>query len=41
MPAEAAGAALVVVTPLHTRPLATHHPTITGYGELTAALLRS
>jgi mannitol-1-/sugar-/sorbitol-6-phosphatase len=39
--AEAAGAALVVVTALHKRPLDTDHPTITGYGELTAALLRS
>ena len=39
--AEAAGAAVVVVTTLHKRPLDTEHPTITGYGELTAALLRS
>jgi mannitol-1-/sugar-/sorbitol-6-phosphatase len=39
--AEAAGAAVVVVTALHKRPLDTDHPTITGYGELTAALLRS
>jgi sugar-phosphatase len=39
--AEAAGAALVVVTTTHKHPLDTSHPTITGYGELTAALLRS
>jgi sugar-phosphatase len=39
--AEAAGAAVVVVTALHKRPLDTNHPTITGYGKLTAALLRS
>jgi sugar-phosphatase len=37
--AEAAGAAVVVVTALHKHPLDTNHPTITGYGELTAALL--
>src|ERR1700727_1532114 len=39
--AEAAGAAVVVVTALHKRPLDTTHPTITGYGKTTAALLRS
>jgi sugar-phosphatase len=39
--AEAAGAAVVVVTALHKQPLDTNHPTIAGYGELTAALLRS
>ena len=39
--AEAAGAALVVVTTTHNHPLDTKHPTITGYGKLTAALLRS
>ena len=39
--AEAAGAAVVVVTALHKHPLDTKHPTITGYGKLTAALLRS
>jgi mannitol-1-/sugar-/sorbitol-6-phosphatase len=39
--AEAAGAALVVVTTTHKHPLDTSHPTITGYGKLTAALLRS
>jgi mannitol-1-/sugar-/sorbitol-6-phosphatase len=39
--AEAAGAAVVVVTALHKHPLDTNHPTITGYGKLTAALLRS
>jgi mannitol-1-/sugar-/sorbitol-6-phosphatase len=38
--AEAAGAAVVVVTALHKHPLDTNHPTITGYGKLTAALLR-
>ena len=38
--AEAAGAALVIVTATHKRPLDTGHPTIAGYGELTAALLR-
>jgi mannitol-1-/sugar-/sorbitol-6-phosphatase len=37
--AEAAGAALVVVTTTHTHPLATNHPTIAGYGKLTAAIL--
>ena len=39
--AEAAGAALIVVTATHKHPLDTRHPTITGYGKLTAALLRS
>jgi sugar-phosphatase len=39
--AEAAGAAVIVVTALHKHPLDTNHPTITGYGELTAALLRT
>ena len=39
--AEAAGAALIVVTATHEHPLDTNHPTITGYGKLTAALLRS
>jgi sugar-phosphatase len=39
--AEAASAAVVVVTALHKHPLITNHPTITGYGKLTAALLRS
>src|SRR6202044_3737771 len=38
--AEAAGAALIVVTTTHKHPLDTRHPTITGYGKLTAALLR-
>jgi mannitol-1-/sugar-/sorbitol-6-phosphatase len=38
--AEAAGAALVVVTAAHSASLDTSHPTITGYGKLTAALLR-
>jgi sugar-phosphatase len=38
--AEAAGAALVVVTAAHSRLLDTRHPTITGYAELTSALLR-
>lgn len=38
--AAAAGAAVVVVTATHKRPLETEHPTITDYGELTAALLR-
>ena len=37
----AAGAALVVVTAAHSGSLDTGHPTITGYGKLTAALLRS
>jgi mannitol-1-/sugar-/sorbitol-6-phosphatase len=37
--AEAAGAAVVVVTALHKHPLETNHPTITGYSKLTAALL--
>ena len=39
--AEAAGAALVVVTAAHSGSLDTRHPTITGYGKLTTALLRS
>ena len=39
--ADAAGAAVVVVTALHKYPLDTNHPTITGYGKLTAALLGS
>jgi sugar-phosphatase len=39
--AETAGAALVVVTAAHSGSLDTIHPTITGYGKLTAALLRS
>ncbi len=39
--AEAAGAALIVVTTTHKHPLDTKHPTIAGYGKLTAALLRS
>ena len=39
--AEAPGAALIVVTATHEHPLDTNHPTITGYGKLTAALLRS
>ena len=39
--AEAAGAALVVVTAAHSGSLDTGHPTILGYGKLTAALLRS
>jgi mannitol-1-/sugar-/sorbitol-6-phosphatase len=39
--AEAAGAALIVVTTTHMHPLDTNHPTISGYGKLTAALLRS
>jgi mannitol-1-/sugar-/sorbitol-6-phosphatase len=39
--AEAAGAALVIVTTTHKYPLDTRHPTITGYGKLTAALLRN
>lgn len=38
--AEAAGAALVVVTAAHSRLLDTRHPTITGYAELRSALLR-
>ncbi len=38
--AEAAGAALVVVTAAHSRLLDTRHATITGYGKLTSALLR-
>ena len=38
--AEAAGAALIVVTTTHKHPLDTRHPTITAYGKLTAALLR-
>jgi mannitol-1-/sugar-/sorbitol-6-phosphatase len=39
--AEAAGAALVVVTAAHIGSPDTSHPTITGYGTLTAALLHS
>jgi mannitol-1-/sugar-/sorbitol-6-phosphatase len=39
--AEAAGAALVVVTAAHSGSLDTSRPRITGYGKLTAALLRS
>jgi mannitol-1-/sugar-/sorbitol-6-phosphatase len=39
--AEAAGAAVMVVTVTHQHPLETAHPTITGYGSHTAALLRS
>jgi mannitol-1-/sugar-/sorbitol-6-phosphatase len=39
--AEAAGAALVVVTAAHRGSLDTSHPTITGYGKLKAALLRN
>jgi sugar-phosphatase len=39
--AEAAGAALVVVTAAQSGSLDTSHPTITGYGKLTAALLRN
>jgi sugar-phosphatase len=35
---ESAGASVVVVTALHKHPLETKHPTITGYGKLTAAL---
>ena len=38
--AEAAGAALIVVTTTHKHPLDTRHPTITGFGKLTAALLQ-
>jgi mannitol-1-/sugar-/sorbitol-6-phosphatase len=38
---ETAGAALVVVTAAHSGSRDTSHPTITGYGRLTAALLRS
>ncbi len=38
--AEVAGAVVVVVTTTHKHPLDTNHPTIVGYGELTAALLR-
>ncbi len=38
--AEAAGAAVAVVTVTHRHVLETRHPTITGYGGLTAALLR-
>ena len=38
--AEAAGAAVAVVTVTHRHVLETRHPTITGYGELTAELLR-
>ena len=38
--AEAAGAAVAVVTVTHRHVLETRHPTITGYGELTSELLR-
>lgn len=38
--AEAAGAAVAVVTVTHRHALETHHPTITGYGALTSELLR-
>lgn len=38
--AEAAGAAVVVVTVTHRHALETRHPTIAGYGSLTADLLR-
>jgi mannitol-1-/sugar-/sorbitol-6-phosphatase len=38
---EAAGAAVVVVTTTHKHPLETRHPTIAGYGELTAGLFLS
>ncbi len=38
---ESAGASVVVVTTTHKHPLATKHPTIAGYTELTAALLRT
>ena len=38
--AEAAGAAVAVVTVTHKHALDTSHPTITGYAELTAELLR-
>jgi sugar-phosphatase len=38
--AEAAGAAVAVVTVTHRHTLDTSHPTITGYGELTVELLR-
>ena len=38
--AEAASAALIVVTTTHRHPLDTGHPTIPGYRKLTAALLR-
>jgi mannitol-1-/sugar-/sorbitol-6-phosphatase len=37
--AEAAGAALIVVTTTHKHPFDTVHPTIAGYGKLTAAAL--
>ena len=38
--AEAAGAAVAVVTVTHKHALATGHPTITGYGALTTELVR-
>jgi mannitol-1-/sugar-/sorbitol-6-phosphatase len=38
--AEAAGAAVAVVTVTHRHVLETRHPTITGYGALTVELLR-
>lgn len=38
--AEAAGAAVMVVTVTHKHTLATSHPTITGYGAITADLVR-
>jgi sugar-phosphatase len=38
--AEAAGAAVAVVTVTHKHTLGTTHPTITGYSELTVELLR-
>ena len=38
--AEAAGAAVMVVTVTHKHALATRHPTITGYGAITADLVR-
>ncbi len=38
--AEAAGAAVAVVTVTHKHALATSHPTITGYGAITADLVR-
>ena len=34
------GAAVMVVTVTHKHALETIHPTIAGYGQLTAALLR-
>jgi sugar-phosphatase len=38
--AEAAGAAVVVVTVTHRYPVVTRHPTIDGYSELTVGLAR-